>query len=118
VSQNQASNEELIQMANRALKSGQKDGARMMYMQVYNRDKRNERAMLGLAKVAKTPAEREQWLTRVLKVNPSNEIAQAALKKMQYQSEANENRTLLIWGGVALILFIIVAAVIAIVLLT
>ncbi len=118
MSRNQASNEELIQMANQALKSGQKDGARMMYMQVYNRDKRNERAMLGLAKVAKTPAEREQWLKRVLKVNPSNEVAQAALKKIHYQTEASENRTLLIWGGAALILFIIVVAVIAVILLT
>lgn len=118
MSQNQASNEELIQMANQALKGGQKDGARMMFMQVYNKDKRNERAMLGLAKVAKNPSEREQWLKRVLKVNPSNEVAQAALKKMHYQNEASENRTLLLWGGIALILFIIVAAVIAVVLLT
>jgi Tfp pilus assembly protein PilF len=118
MAQNQASNEDLIQMANQALKGGQKDGARMMFMQVYNRDRRNERAMLGLARVAKTPSEREMWLKRVLKVNPSNEVAQVALKKLHYQTEARDNRTLLVWGGVALILFIIVAAVIAVVLLT
>lgn len=111
---NQTSNEELIQMGLRAAKQGQTDGARMMFQQVYNRDKRNERAMLGLAKVARSSDERKKWLNRVLKVNPENETAQQALARLNYKKSANENRTLLIWGTVAIVLFIIVLAILII----
>jgi thioredoxin-like negative regulator of GroEL len=115
---NQASNEELIQMAVRAAKNGQKEGAKRLFMEVYNRDKNNERAMLGLAQVANSVAEREQWLRAVLKVNPGNEVAQAAIRKLKYKHAANDNRTLLIWGGLAILLLIVVVVVLVLVLAT
>lgn len=111
---NQTSNEELLQMGMRAAKQGQRDAARMMFQQVYNRDKRNERAMLGLAQVARSADERRKWLKRVLKIDPNNATAKKALAKMNYKSSANENRTLLIWGTGAAVLFIIVLAVLVI----
>ncbi len=109
-------NDQLIQMAQQAAKAGNKDSARMMFEQVYKQDKRSERAMLGLAQVARTPEERRKWLKRVLKQNPNNETAKKALDKLQYRTAANENRTLLIWGGVALVLAVIVFAVLFLVL--
>ncbi len=108
------SNEDLLQLAIRAAKTGQKDGAKVMFRQVYNRDKRNERAMMWLAKLSKTPRERQQWLRRVLQINPSNEAAAEALRKMQYRSAASDNRLLLIALPVLITLMVIVFAVIAI----
>lgn len=113
---NPTSNEEMIQMAQKAVKAGNKQGARMMFEQVYKRDKRNERALLGLAQVASNPRERQKWLRRVLKVNPGNETAQVALKKLERRYAVRENRTLLIWGSIALVLFVIVVAVLLLVL--
>ena len=115
---NQASNEELIQMAVRAAKNGQREGAKRLFMEVYNRDKNNERAMLGLAQVASGAAEREQWLRAVLKVNPGNEVAQAAIRRLKYKHAATDNRTLLIWGGLAILLLIVVVVVLVLVLAT
>lgn len=113
---NQASNEELVQMGMRAAKSGQRDGAKRLFMEVYNRDKNNERALLGLAQVASSAEEREKWLRAVLKINPGNEAAQAALRKMKYKNTASDNRTLLIWGGLAIGLLIVVIIVLIIIL--
>jgi hypothetical protein len=109
-----ANNEQLLQMGINAAKQGQNDGARVTLMEVYNRDKRNERAMLWLAQVARTTNEREMWLRRVLKVNPDNPTARKALKKLQYKGAARENRTLLIFGAVLAVMLVIMIAVLII----
>ena len=103
--------EELLQMAIRTARSGNKDGARVMFRQVLNEDKRNERAMIWMAQIAESKAERKQWLERALTVNPDNEQVKAALKKMAYKSSARENRTLLIFGVVAGVLIVIMVIV-------
>jgi hypothetical protein len=110
---NQPNREELLQMAENAAKGGQKDGARVMFRRVLDQDKRNERAMMWLARLAKTQKERKQWLTRVVAVNPDNKAAKSALQKMQYKRAAKENRTLLIFG-VAVAVLIIIAVILVI----
>lgn len=100
--------EELLRMAIQSARQGQKQGARMMLRQILEQDKRNERALLWMAKLADTPAERKTWLERVLTVNPENEAAQAALDKMSYGKAAKENRKLFYFGGIAVVAFMLI----------
>lgn len=113
---NETNNEELLELAVRSAEQGNKDGARVMFRQVLSRDKRNERAMLWLAKIADSPDEREKWLTQVLKVNPNNQTAKKGLKKLSYKTASRENRTLLIWGVIVVVLLVIAIAVVLLVL--
>lgn len=94
-------------MAIRSAKAGNKEGARVMLRQVLSEDKRNERALLWMAKIATSKSERAQWLERVLEVNPDNAQAKSTLKKMTYKSSARENRTILIFGVVAVVLIVL-----------
>jgi thioredoxin-like negative regulator of GroEL len=108
----QPNREELLQLGIRAAKEGNKDSARTIFQQVLQQDRRNERAMMWMAKLAgNNKAERRQWLEKVLDVNPDNEQARTALKSMTYQREAKENRTLLLFGvvlGVLVVLAVVV----------
>jgi hypothetical protein len=99
--------EELLQMAIRAAKAGNSLAAREMFHRVWSEDRNNERAMMWLAKLAETRAERKQWLTRVLAVNPTNEIARTTLDRMTYKRSARDNRTLLIYGVIAGVLVVL-----------
>lgn len=94
-------------MGIRAAKAGNKDAARIAFEQVLTQDKRNERAMMWMAKLADSKSERKKWLDRVLLVNPDNEAAKSALKKIAYKRSAKENRTLLIFGMVAGVLVVL-----------
>jgi Tfp pilus assembly protein PilF len=109
---NQPNREELLQMAIRTAKAGNKDGARVMLRQVLSEDKRNERAMIWMAHVAQTQGERKQWLQRVLEVNPDNDQARSTLKRFAYKSSARQNRTLLIFGVVAGVLIVLMLVVV------
>lgn len=103
--------EELLQMAIRTAKAGNREGARVMLRQVLSEDRRNERAIMWMAKISSSKGERHQWLERALEINPDNQQAKATLKKMQYRRSARENRTLLIFGvvvGVLIVLLIVV----------
>jgi len=99
--------EELLQLAIRAVKSRQRDGARVMLRQLLARDRRNESAMLWLAKIARNPTERAKWLARVLEVNAENEAAQRALDRMRYQQAAVENRMLMVFGSASVVMLIL-----------
>ncbi|NWG15007.1 MAG: hypothetical protein HXY41_00080 [Chloroflexi bacterium] len=103
----QPNREELLQMGIRAAKAGNRDAARITFQQILSQDKRNERAMMWMAKIAETPAERKKWLNRVLTVNPENESARRALQKIAYKRSAKENRTLLIFGVVAGVMIVL-----------
>ncbi len=91
--------EELLSMAIQSARQGNKQGARVMLRQVLDQDRRNERAMLWMAKTSNSQTERQQWLERVLEVNPDNPTAQKALAKMTYSKEAAENRKLFVFGA-------------------
>jgi Tfp pilus assembly protein PilF len=103
--------EELLQMAIRTAQAGNKTAARMMFRRVLAEDKRNERAMMWMAKLAETKDERAQWLNRVLAVNPNNETAKEALQKMKYKSSAKDNRVLLIFGVIVGVLLVLAAVI-------
>jgi hypothetical protein len=103
--------EELLRLGINAAQQGNKEGARTLFERVLNEDKRNERALMWMAKLADTKAERIRWLNLVLKVNPDNEQAKDALRKIQYRRSVKENRTLLIFGmilGVLIVLGIVI----------
>lgn len=105
--------EELLQLAIRAAKEGNVDSAKMMFEQILAQDKKNERAMMWMAKLAEKKSERKQWLDRVLAINPDNETARQALQKMAYSRSANENRTLLIFGMIAGVLIVLALVLVA-----
>jgi thioredoxin-like negative regulator of GroEL len=107
--------EELLQMAISAAKNGQEEGARMMFRQILDQDKRNERAMMWLAQLAENPAEREQWLKNALQVNPENVKARRILDQMQYKSAAGTNRVLVIFGAVVAVLAVVLVVVLLLV---
>lgn len=112
--QAETNNEQLIQLATRAAQEGNKDSAKVMFRQVYDRDNRNERAMFWLAKLAKSPAERQQWLKRLLKVNPDHDGALAMLTKLERQTAASDNRVLVIGVGVVILLLVLLGFVLVI----
>lgn len=103
----QPNREEMLQMGIRAAKAGNNEGARTLFEQILSQDKRNERAMMWMAKLADTKADRKKWLDRVLTLNPDNEGAREALKKIAYTRSAKENRTLLVFGMVAGVLIVL-----------
>lgn len=111
----ETNDEQVLQMAIKAARSGQEDGARVMLRQVYASNRRNETAMLWLAKIARDEKERREWLEKLLEVNPDHQIAKKALKNMAYQREASDNKTLLLFGAVAVIMLLLVVAIIVIV---
>lgn len=110
--------EELLQLAIRAARAGNKEPAREMFHRIWTEDKRNERAMMWLAKLADNKAERKQWLTRVLAVNPNNEIAKQTLHRMKYSKSAKDNRTLLLFGVIAGILIVLVLVIFLVIIST
>lgn len=112
---NSPNREELLQMAIEAARAGQKDGARVIFRQILEQDRRNQRAMMWMAKLADTKAERVHWLEMVVTAYPDNTNARKELNRIQYRRAARENRTLVIFGIIAVVL--IVAFVIAIALL-
>lgn len=103
--------EELLKMAIRTAQAGNKAAARVMFRRVLGEDKRNERAMMWMAKLADSRQERDQWLNRVLAVNPNNEAARETLRKQQYKRTAKENRTLLVFGVIAGVLLVLAVVV-------
>lgn len=113
---NQPNREELLQLAETSAKQGNKDGARLLFRQVLSQDKRNERAIMWMARLAKNKKERKQWLQRALNLNPDNEIARQQLEKINYRQAAKENRTLLIFGTLAAVLIIVAVLVVIVVL--
>lgn len=110
--QTETNNEQLLQLGIRAAKEGNTDGARVMFRQLYDRDARNEQALFWLARLSPNPRERQQWLQKLLKLNPNHEGAKAAMKKLQYKSAANQNRLLLIGGAVVVVLVVLAIAII------
>jgi len=111
VQESQTNNQDLIRMAIRAAKSGNRESARVMLRQVYERDRHNEQALLWLAKIARDNAEREQWLSRILEFNPDNVTAQKALEQVLNSREDRNNRAVILYGVVTVIMLALVVLV-------
>ena len=118
MAKNAPNKEELYQMALEAVKNGQKQPARMMLQQVLQIDNRDARAMMILAKIAKSPEDRANWLKRVLKVDPKNKAAKKALRKLETRDEADRNKMLLRVGSAIYVVVVLVVSVIMITIFT
>jgi hypothetical protein len=107
---NAPNREELFNMAVDAAKQGNRPGARVMFRQIVGEDRKNTRAMMWLAKIASTKKERDQWLKKILEINPNHEAAQATLNKIQHGDTSRRNRILLRVGVGAYVLVVLVLA--------
>lgn len=73
----------LLRTGIEAARDGNKEVARALLEQVVTLDTRNETAWMWLATVLDSEEERQRALRRVLSINPDNERAQQALRKLQ-----------------------------------
>lgn len=112
----QPNREELFNMAVNAAKAGQRQPARMMFMKVLEQDARNIRAMLWMAKLSASDADKIKWLKRVLEIKPNNATAQEELAKLEHGSQARRNQMLLRSGVIAYVVVLMLVS--ALVLLT
>jgi cytochrome c-type biogenesis protein CcmH/NrfG len=99
--------EQLLQMAITTAKQNNRSAARLMFRKVLSEDSNNERAMMWMAKLAETKAERKVWLERVLEVNPNNDLARDTLQRLSYRRSARDNRVLPVFGVLAVVLLIL-----------
>jgi len=108
--------EELIQMAIRTARSGNKQSAKVMFQRVLNEDPRNERALLWMGALATDPKEKRRFLLKTLKVTPKpkNKNDREELQRMSHSEKASANRTL-IYGGLIIIGALIVIAILVVV---
>ncbi|GEM_PF-1018065 len=96
---NTPNREELYQMAVSASRNGQNKGARMMFKQLLDQNKRDIRAMMWLSKLAPTDKEREAWLQRVIDLKPGYLPAIETLEKITHGKTAKRNQQLLRVGS-------------------
>ncbi len=110
--------EQLMQIGIQTARQGNMENARVIFQQVLDADKNNERAWLWMASVAENPMDRIRYLRTVLALNPENRTAQRELKKVESRTKSNNSRVLA-YGSIALAisLILIAAAVIALVVL-
>lgn len=103
--------EELFNMAVVAAKQGQRSGARVMFRQILEQDKRNIRAMMYLAKLAGADKERTAWLNRILEIRPGYEPAEEMVARLARNKQVTRNRRLfhLAIGTYAVLLIAIAA---------
>jgi thioredoxin-like negative regulator of GroEL len=109
--------EHLLQLGIRTAKSGNVQSARMMFQQVLDQDKRNERAWLWMASIADNEVDRRRYLETVLDINPRNEQARKYIAALEQALQSTEGSSLSLGIKllVAIIAILVVVFVIAIV---
>ncbi|NDJ78084.1 MAG: hypothetical protein GYB65_17690 [Chloroflexi bacterium] len=101
--------EQLMQLGIQTAKQGNKQSARVIFQQILESDKQNERAWLWMAAVAETPEDRARYLNTVLRINPSNPTAQRELQAMQTKRESSNSRVIILSGvAIVVVVFVIV----------
>jgi hypothetical protein len=106
--------EQLLQLGIQSARQGQKQAAQMIFQQVLDLDKQNERAWLWMASVVDDRAERMRCLETVLRINPNNARAQQEMDRI-LKSQQSSNSQVLRYGGIILaILLVLVVFVILI----
>lgn len=105
--------EQLMQLGIQSARQGNKPNARVIFQQVLDADKQNERAWLWMAAVTDDPVDRTRYLNTVLRINPNNNTAQRELKQMRKTRESSTSQVL-VYGsiGLAVVLVLIVIAVV------
>ncbi|MCC7207863.1 MAG: hypothetical protein IT323_11185 [Anaerolineae bacterium] len=107
--------EDLLRLGINAAKNGNRENARVIFQQVLDQDKRNERAWLWLASVTDDTIERRRLLKTVLDINPSNANAKKLLHAMDQAVTESERRSLRlgVWILVIAVAIIVVALLVA-----
>lgn len=80
--------QKLLQAAAQAARSGNKDQARKAFLYVLKLQPENEAAWLGLVTVAQDKKEQLAALKKVLEINPNNQRAQEALRRLMPEKPA------------------------------
>jgi thioredoxin-like negative regulator of GroEL len=99
--------EDLLRLGVRTAKAGNRDGARVIFQQVLDTDKRNEIAWLWMASLADNNIDRRRYLETVLKINPNNATANKQLKAMNQAVKRSEGAS--VRTGVILLAILILA---------
>jgi hypothetical protein len=107
--------EELLQLGIRTAKSGNKEGARVMFQKVLDVDKRNERAWLWMASIAESEVERRRYLETVLKINPNNDKASKYLSSLDKAVVSSDSASVMLGLRILLIVGLILAVVVFII---
>ena len=103
--------EQLLQLGIRTAREGNRQGAKLMFERVLATNSTDERAWLWLASIAKDEQDTEgakRYLETVLKINPSNTVAQNALATIEGTRARGESRTLRFGFAVVAVLVILV----------
>jgi tetratricopeptide (TPR) repeat protein len=79
--------QKLLQGGIKAARSGQKDLARKAFTQVLKLEPNNEAAWLGMATVSDDAKDKLKILKRILEINPANEQAKEALRRLGVEPE-------------------------------
>jgi thioredoxin-like negative regulator of GroEL len=110
--------DELMQLGKRAVDEGNRDGARIMFRQVIDRDKRNEEAWLWLAGVEEDRNEKRRYLQTVLDINPNNPTAKRLMLAMNNavarDDQASMRAGIMIVAGLVVLLVLVVVIIIVI----
>ena len=99
----------------RTAKAGNKEGARVIFQQVLDSDKRNERAWLWMAFVADNDIDRRRYLETVLTLDPKNKIAGKQLAQMDKAIRGTEGASLRLGVMIVTVLVIALAIVAAVI---
>ena len=102
--------EDLMRLGVRTAKAGNKEGARVIFQQVLDTDKRNERAWLWMASVADNDIDRRRYLETVLMLDPQNRIASKQLAAMDKAIRGTEGASLRL--GVMIVTVLVIALVV------
>lgn len=108
--------EHLLQLGINSAKQGNREGARMLFQQVLDSDKRNERAWMWMASISDNEIDRRRFLETALQLNPKNEQARKYLTSMDNARIGSENTSmrlgLLIIVGILLLIGLVAVIVI------
>lgn len=83
---------ELMKQGMDAARDGDKAAARTIFQEIVDRDEQNERAWMWLYSVVESDEERRLCLGNVLLINPNNEKAQAAMKRLDEKARLVETQ--------------------------
>lgn len=86
--------EQLMQLGIQSARNGNTENARVIFQQVLDADKQNERAWLWMAAVAETPVDRLRYLNTVLRINPNHPTALREIKQMQAKQESSVSQAM------------------------
>jgi hypothetical protein len=105
--------EQLLQIGIQTARKGNRSSARVIFQQILDADKTNERAWLWMAAIAETSEDRLRYLNAVLRVNPNNTTALRELEKMK-RKQVSSNTQVIRYGMIGLLvaLLLIVLAVV------